>query len=75
MGVKGMAKKEEEIKLIAYTLWEEEGCPDGKDCEHWFRAEIIWERQNAKAAPAKPKIETKNVVQKPSQVKPAKKKS
>lgn len=37
--------KEEEIKLIAYKIWEEEGCLDGHDCEHWFRAEVIWEQQ------------------------------
>lgn len=33
--------REEEIKLIAYRIWEEEGCIDGHDCEHWFRAEAI----------------------------------
>lgn len=30
---------EEEIKGLAYTLWEEDGCPDGKDQEHYFTAE------------------------------------
>jgi hypothetical protein len=37
--------REEEIKLIAYKIWEEERCVDGHDCEHWFRAEAIWEQQ------------------------------
>jgi hypothetical protein len=37
--------KKDEIQLIAYTIWEQEGCIDGKDCEHWFRAEAIWEEQ------------------------------
>jgi len=36
---------DDEIRLIAYSIWEEEGCPNGRDCEHWFRAEIIWEDQ------------------------------
>jgi hypothetical protein len=36
--------KEDEVRLIAYRLWEEEGCLIGQDCEHWYRAEIIWER-------------------------------
>jgi hypothetical protein len=40
--------REDEIKLIAYQIWEGESCPDGKDCEHWFRAETIWEEQNKK---------------------------
>jgi hypothetical protein len=39
-----MAKKDE-IRLIAYNIWEQEGCINGKDCEHWFRAEAIWEEQ------------------------------
>jgi hypothetical protein len=37
--------REHEIRFIAYSLWEEEDCPEGKDCEHWFRAEAIWEQQ------------------------------
>ncbi len=37
--------REDEIKLIAYKIWEQEGCVDGRDCEHWYRAESIWERQ------------------------------
>ena len=37
--------REEEIKLIAYNIWEEEGCPNWRDCEHWLRAEAIWEQQ------------------------------
>jgi hypothetical protein len=45
--------KEDEIRLIAYTIWEEEGCPHGKDCEHWQRAEVIWE-QKQKAAGGSP---------------------
>jgi hypothetical protein len=38
----------DEIRLIAYSIWEEEGCPDGRDSEHWLRAEAIWE-ENRKA--------------------------
>ena len=37
--------KEDEIRLIAYNIWEQEGCINGKDCEHWFRAEAIWQGQ------------------------------
>jgi hypothetical protein len=38
-----MMGKEDEIRLIAYRIWEEEGCRDGHDCEHWFKAETLWE--------------------------------
>ena len=42
--------REDEIRLIAYKIWEEEGCLDGHDYEHWFRAEIIWEQQQKEKA-------------------------
>ena len=41
--------REDEIRLIAYNLWEEEGCVNGQDCEHWYRAEVIWEQQQKPA--------------------------
>ena len=43
--------KEDEIKLIAYNIWEQEACPNGKDCEHWFRAEAMWEEQQKRERP------------------------
>ncbi len=40
--------RQDEIKLIAYRIWEEEGCQHGHDFEHWLKAEVIWEnRQKA----------------------------
>ena len=30
--------REREIAEIAYTFWEEEGRPDGRDMVHWLRA-------------------------------------
>lgn len=29
----------EEIAARAHALWEEEGCPEGHDQEHWLAAE------------------------------------
>jgi len=29
---------EEEIRELAYRLWEEDGCPEGQALEHWARA-------------------------------------
>lgn len=36
---------EEQIRNLAYTIWEQEGRPDGKDGEHYFRAKQILEEQ------------------------------
>jgi hypothetical protein len=35
--------RDEEIRQIAYRLWEEDGCPDGYEVQHWLRAQMIWE--------------------------------
>ena len=34
--------RDEEIRQVAYKLWQEEGCPDGYDLQHWLKAEIVW---------------------------------
>ncbi len=34
-----VAPPPEKIALRAYELWQESGCPEGKQEEHWFRAE------------------------------------
>ena len=44
--LKGEADREEEIRLIAYRIWEEEVRPHGRDWEHWRKAEAIWEEQH-----------------------------
>jgi hypothetical protein len=48
-----MVKQEEEIKVIAYRLWEKEGRPSGKELEHYFRAEAIYEHQHRRADTSK----------------------
>ena len=41
---------EEQIKELAHALWEEEGRPEGKDVEHYFRAkQILEEKEMARA--------------------------
>jgi hypothetical protein len=54
--------KEDEIRLIAYNIWEEEGCVNGRDCDHWIRAEAIWEQQNQKTAVQNTKPQPKQAV-------------
>jgi|WetSurMetagenome_2_1015567.scaffolds.fasta_scaffold1513220_1 hypothetical protein len=44
--------REEEIRLIAYSLWVREGYPHGRAFEHWLRAEAIWEKYHQGKAPA-----------------------
>lgn len=52
---------EEQIRELAYSIWEQEGRPNGKDAEHYFRARRILEEQEAakviELAPPPPKIE------------------
>jgi hypothetical protein len=49
--------REEEIKVIAYTIWQAEGCHHGHSCDHWYQAEAIWvadqkaDRKKPEAAP------------------------
>ena len=38
---------EEQIKDLAHALWEQEGRPEGKHLEHYFRAKRILEEQEA----------------------------
>ena len=41
---------EDQIKTLAYTIWEEEGRPDGRDLEHYLRAKKLLEEREAKQA-------------------------
>ena len=44
---------EEQIRELAYAIWEEERRPVGKDLEHWFAAERMLEEQEvAQARPS-----------------------
>ena len=35
--------REDEIRAIAYRIWEEEGGCSGHDFDHWLKAEVLWE--------------------------------
>jgi len=43
---------EQEVQLIAYHMWEEQGHPHGHDVEHWLKAESVWQEKHADHAPA-----------------------
>lgn len=55
---------EDKIRELAYQIWEEEGCPHGRDAEHWNMAqqrllEAEAKPAKAKKAPAKKKAAPK----------------
>ncbi len=40
---------DEEIRQIAYHVWRDEGCPDGRHLDHWLKAESIWRARQEEA--------------------------
>jgi hypothetical protein len=40
---------EQQIKELAYFIWQDEGCPECKDVEHYFRAKEILEGREKQA--------------------------
>jgi hypothetical protein len=62
--------REEEIRQLAYRLWQEEGRPDGYDVQHWLKAETIWleeHRPRSKAEKSKPVRSKRTMGRKSSQ--------
>ncbi len=50
--------RDEEIRQLAYRLWQESGCPIGSDLQHWLQAQEMWQekhRPKNRAKPAKAK--------------------
>jgi len=44
---------EEQVRTRAYFIWEEQGCPAGRDVEHWLVAEgELTAREQAEEQPA-----------------------
>jgi hypothetical protein len=49
------ANREQEIRQLAYKLWQDAGCPHGQDVTYWLTAESLWldERRRQVSPPAK----------------------
>jgi Protein of unknown function (DUF2934) len=50
--------RDEEIRQLAYRLWQESGCPTGSDLQHWLKAQEMWQekhRPKNRTKPAKAK--------------------
>jgi hypothetical protein len=61
---------EEQIRGLAYSIWEQEGRPEGKDQEYYFRAKQMLEEQEAASSPAKESEPPASAPQTPSAQKP-----
>jgi Protein of unknown function (DUF2934) len=47
---------QEQIRELAYRIWQAEGYPHGYEVQHWLKAETIWqEKHRPKIKPKQPK--------------------
>lgn len=46
-----MQPTQAQIRALSYAIWEREGRPDGRDRDHWFRAESELAGETATARP------------------------
>jgi len=42
----------EEVRREAYRLWQQEGCPTGRELDHWLAAKEIVRRRLTSSKPA-----------------------
>ncbi|MDM8000028.1 MAG: DUF2934 domain-containing protein [Dehalococcoidia bacterium] len=38
-------QKDDAVRSIAYSIWEEEGRPEGRALDHWLKAEAQWNEE------------------------------
>lgn len=48
------SNREEEIRQLAYRLWQEAGCPEGNEVQNWLNAEAVWLEQQRAPSQTKP---------------------
>ena len=60
---------EEQIRDLAYAIWEQEGRPEGKDLEYYFRAKQMLEEQEAASSSTKEPVPPASALQPPSEPK------
>ena len=56
------------IRDLAYQLWEQQGCPSGRDMDHWLEAERLLRSETAVPAQS---VKSSAVVAKKEKVKKA----
>jgi len=58
---------QEQIRELAYRIWQEEGYPHGYDVQHWLKAEAIWQEEHrSESKPKRSKPLTKRKSRKTS---------
>jgi len=46
------SERDEQIRELAYRIWQEEGYPYGQEVQHWLKAETMWlEKHHPKSEP------------------------
>ena len=66
----GTCDTEEQIRELAYAIWEQEGRPDGRDLEYYFRAKQKLKEREAVSSPAKDPLPPASALQPSSIPKP-----
>ena len=61
-----MATKEQ-IRDLAYAIWEQEGRFEGKDLEYYFRAKQMLEERDAVSSAAKEPVPSSSTLQPPAE--------
>jgi hypothetical protein len=62
---------EEQIKELAYAIWDQESRPEGKDLDYYFRAkQILEDREAASSIANEPPAPPASILQPPSALKP-----
>ncbi|MGO9379389.1 MAG: DUF2934 domain-containing protein [Dissulfurispiraceae bacterium] len=65
----------QEIEIIAFELYQLDGCIPGRELDHWLRAEVIFHDRNSAAAAVKPSAAKKTAAAGTAKKKVAPKKS
>ena len=61
---------EDQIRYLAYDIWEQEGRPEGRDQEYYFRARQMLEKRDAALSPAEEPVPPVSDPEPPSAPKP-----
>jgi len=58
---------QEQIRELAYRIWQAEGYPHGYDVQHWLKAEAMWQEEHrSESKPKRSKRHTKRKSRKTS---------
>jgi hypothetical protein len=66
-----MTTRDEQIRAIAYRIWEEQGRPHGRHFEHWLQAEMRWLEANRPATVSLPQTPARPALQARPPARPA----